>query len=168
MKTIILPGFSIHNKDWAEEVAKNLSKETFVHNWLHWENGKSSLSLNEELKNIIKEIGNDEVNIIAKSVGTMVCMNLLKVIPDKIEKIILCGIPSVSNERKKLFTSSLSGFNPNNIIVFQNTKDPLGNFSDVKKFISKVNSKIDVIEKPGSDHNYPYFKDFKEFLTPLN
>jgi len=165
MKTIILPGFSVHNKVWAEEVANKLNNNAVVHNWLHWENGKSNLSLKEELRNIIKEIGGEKVNIIAKSVGTMVCMHLLAEIFDQINKIILCGIPSVSEERKNLFASSLSDFNPKNIIVFQNTKDPLASFSQVKDFIRNVNPKIKVIEKPRSDHSYPYFEDFKKFLN---
>ena len=164
MKTIILPGFSVHNKVWAEKAADFLGKEAFVHNWLHWENGKYNLNLKEELKNILKEIGDEKVNIIAKSVGTMVCMHLLKVIPNKMGKVILCGIPSVSEERKKLFATSLSGFNPINIIVFQNTKDPFAGFEEVKKFMQEVNSKIKVIEKERLDHNYPYFEDFKNYL----
>lgn len=164
MKTIILPGFSPHNKDWAENVAHYLDNNAFVHNWRHWKNGKSNLSLKEELEDILKEIGGEKVNIIAKSVGTMVCMHLLKIIPKNFNKIILCGIPSVSEKRKELFTSSLSGFNPKNIIVFQNTKDPFAGYKEVKNFISKVNDKIEVIEKARSDHNYPYFEDFQQFL----
>jgi predicted alpha/beta-hydrolase family hydrolase len=164
MKTIILPGFSIHNKDWAKEVANNLDDNAVIHNWLHWENGKSSLNLKEELKNITEEIGEDKVNIIAKSVGTMVCMHLVKTIPKKINKIILCGIPSVSKMRKDLFTTSLLGFNSKNIIVFQNTKDPFGNYENVNKFMKDINNIIEVIKKERSDHDYPYFKDFKKFL----
>jgi predicted alpha/beta hydrolase family esterase len=164
MKTLILPGLSVHNKDWADEVAMNLGKDAFVHNWLHWKKGKSNLSLKEELISIAKKIDKEKVNIIAKSVGTMVVMHLLKELPNQIEKIILCGIPSVSDERKNLFSTSLSAFKPKNIIVFQNTKDPLASFSEVKKFMKEVNLKIKVIEKERSDHNYPYFEDFKNYL----
>jgi len=164
MKTLILPGFSIHNKDWAEEVAKNLDGETIVHNWLHWQNGKTNLSLKEELKNILKEVGSEKVNIIAKSVGTMVTMHLIKIIPNSMEKIILCGLPSVSEERKKLFSTSLSAFDPRKIVVFQNTKDPFASYEDAKKFMKFVNAKVKIIEKERSDHSYPYFGDFKKFL----
>lgn len=164
MKTIILPGFSLHNKDWAEEVASFLGKDTVVHNWLHWKTDSLSLSLRKELESIVKEIDSGVINIIAKSVGTMVTMRLLLLIPAKIEKIILCGIPSVSEERKKLFTTPLPDFNPKNIIVFQNTKDPFASYEEVKKFMKDINSKIQVIEKERSDHNYPYFKDFKNYL----
>jgi len=172
MKTIILPGYSLHNKDWALEIKKSLSfrQSVLVHEWQHWKLG-GSLHPKHEISKILKEIAlrraqgkEDKVNVIAKSVGTMVCMHLLSEIPDQISKIILCGIPSVSEERKNLFIASLSGFNLKDIIVFQNTQDPFACYEDVNKFIKDVNYKIKVIEKERSDHSYPYFADFKEFL----
>lgn len=165
MKVLILPGFSQHNKNWAVETSQKLGNGTIVHNWLHWENGKTNLSLKEEIKNILKEIEKEEkINIVAKSVGTMVCMHLLKEISGRINKIILCGIPSVSKERENLFTTSLFGFNHNNIIVFQNNKDLFASYEEVKMFMNKVNPKIKVLKKERSDHNYPYFEDFKKFI----
>ena len=165
MKTIVLPGYSLHNKDWAMEIKKSLSfrQSVLVHEWQHWKLG-GTLHPKYEIRKILKEVGKDKVNIIAKSVGTMVAMHLLSLIPDKIEKIILCGIPSVSEERKKLFTTSLSTFNPKNVVVFQNTKDPLASFSEIKDFMKDVNPKIKVIEKERSDHNYAYLEDFKDYL----
>lgn len=131
MKTIVLPGYSLRNKDWALEIARG------------------------------------RVNVIAKSVGTMVAMHLLAEIPEQINKIILCGIPSVSEERKNLFAAYLADFPAKEIIVFQNTKDPLASFEEVKDFMKDVNPKIKVIEKNRSDHNYPYFEDFNDFLEEL-
>ena len=180
MKTIILPGYSLHNKGWALEIKKSLSfrDSVLVHEWQHWQSG-GTLHPKHEIGKILKEIKRDKVNVIAKSVGTMVCMHLLSEIPEQINKIILCGIPSVSEERKKLFTFSLSGFPERDVVVFQNTRDPLASFSEVKEFITAlrnadmssskdvmkdVNPKIKIIEKERSDHNYPYFEDFKEFL----
>ena len=166
IKTIILPGFSIHNKDWALEIKKSLSfrQSVLVHGWQHWKLG-GALHPKHEIGKILKEIGRNKVNVIAKSVGTMVCMHLLAEIPDQINKIILCGIPSVSEERKKLFISSLSNFSRQDIIVFQNTKDPFASFLEVKAFMKLIDPKIKVIEKERSDHNYPYFEDFKSFLN---
>ena len=157
MKTIILPGYSLHNKDWAEEMAGT------VHYWRHWKTG-GSFSLRYELEKILTEIGKNKVNIIAKSVGTGVLMHLLPKIKNQVEKIILCGIPTVSDENKRLFTTSLSAFPVENVVCFQNTKDPFATFKEVDKFMREVNKKIRVIEKPRSDHNYPYFEDFEKFL----
>ena len=166
MKTLILPGFSLHNKDWALEIKKSLSfrQSVLVHEWQHWQLG-GALHPKHEIGKIVKEIGRDKVNVLAKSVGTMVAMHLFAEIPGQINKIILCGLPSVSLDRKNLFISSLSDFDPKKIIVFQNTKDPLAGFAEVKTFMHDVNSKIKVVEKERSDHNYPYFEDFKKFLN---
>ena len=165
MKTIVLPGYSLHNKDWAMEIKKSLSfrQSVLVHEWRHWKLG-GALHPKYEIGKILKEIGRDKVNLIAKSVGTMVAMRVLSEIHDQIGKIILCGIPSVSEERKQLFATSLSAFPAENVVCFQNTKDPFAAFVEVKKFMSEVNSKIKVIKKPGSDHNYPYFEEFAGFL----
>lgn len=166
IKILVLPGFSIHNKDWALEIKKRLSfrQSVLIHEWQHWKLGGSLHSKNE-IKQILKEIRKDEINVIAKSVGTMICMYLLNEVPNQISKIILCGIPSVSKDRKNLFITSLSDFDSKGIVVFQNTKDPFASYLEVKNFMKDVNSKIKVIEKERSDHNYPYFEDFKNFLS---
>lgn len=151
----------MRNKEWGEEIAKELGVE--LHYWKHWETG-SSLSLRNELPKILEEIGDDDVNILAKSVGTMVAMHVLQVIPGQIKKIILCGIPSTSKERLKIFKKSLAGFPAENVIVFQNEKDPLGNYDEVKKFMAKVNPKIEVIKMDRGDHHYPFTVEFRKYL----
>jgi len=137
MKTIVLPGYSLHNKNWALEIKKSLSfrQSVLVHEWRHWQLG-GDLQPKHEIGKILKEIARGRVNIIAKSVGTMVAMYLLAEIPEQINKIILCGISSVSEERKKPFTVSLADFPAKDIIVFQNTKDPLAGYEEVKDFIT--------------------------------
>jgi len=168
MRTIILPGYSLHNKEWAEEAVKNLTintkDEIFIHEWRHWSK-KAGLSIKYEVGKIVEEIGKDKVNIIAKSVGTMVTMHILQRIGDRIEKIILCGIPSVSTEREKLFASSLLAFPSEKIICFQNKNDPFTSYKEVRKFMLGINPKIKVFEKPRSDHHYPYYKDFQNFIS---
>ncbi|MFH1863659.1 MAG: hypothetical protein ABIJ85_01930 [bacterium] len=165
MKTIVLPGYSLHNKEWALEIKKSLSfrQSVLVHQWQHWKLG-GALRPKYEIGKILTEIGRDKVNLIAKSVGTMVAMKVLSEIGDQVGKIILCGIPSVSEERKILFTTSLSDFPAENVVCFQNTKDPFATFEEVDKFMREVNKKIKVVEKPRSDHNYPYSEDFQKFL----
>ena len=166
MKTIILPGFSPHNREWAEDIKAELKlgHEVEVHQWRHWKKG-GSLAMNYELAEIKKKIARGPVNIIAKSVGTRVAMRTVALVEDKVEKIILCGIASVSDVAKKIFTESLSGFPPAKIVCFQNSRDPFVPYSEAVKFIQVINPKISVIEKPRSDHHYPYYEDFQEFLA---
>jgi len=163
--TIILPGYSLHNKDWAEEIKTelNLGHKVIVHNWEHWQ-AKGSLSPKREIARILKEVGEDEVNVIAKSVGTMITVLLTPLLKGKIGKIILCGIPSVSKERKEKFKEGLVGIPGEKIICFQNSGDPFASYDEVENFLAGVNPKIKVIKKERNDHHYPYPEEFSLFL----
>ena len=166
MKTIILPGFSPRNKEWAEDVKSELKlgHEVEVHQWRHWKKG-GSLAMNYELAEIKKKIARGPVNIIAKSVGNRVAASLMPILAGQVEKVILCGIASVSDAAKKIFTQALSDFPPAKIVCFQNSRDPFVPYSEAVKFVHTINPKISVVEKPRSDHHYPYYEDFQEFLT---
>lgn len=166
MITFILPGYSPHNKDWAQDVARNLKLEGEIRPvfWEHWTDPEKRLLPQKKAQDVIDVLLKDRANIIAKSVGTSVAIEVIRKIPDRVEKVILCGIPSVSDERLKAFQAVLKDFPPGKIICFQNSADPLSPYVEVNEFMSKVNPKIRVIEKSRSDHNYPYFEDFQNFL----
>lgn len=179
MDIIILPGYSPRNKIWAEEVALNLKKSIngpiSVYNWRHWAQG--SFSLKYELTNLKKEISDRKVNLLAKSVGTQVAMYLLLVIPHQINKIILCGIPTKNDvqsidlgqeeidNKKGLYRKALGNINPKKVLCIQNKGDPLAKYSEVSRFIKRINPKIEILEKPGETHEYPYWLDFQGFLV---
>ncbi|MBI2065900.1 alpha/beta hydrolase [Candidatus Woesebacteria bacterium] len=166
MITFILPGYSAHNRQWAEEIAKKIQIEGEVRPvfWDHWDDPEKTFNPKKKAQDVIDVLLKDNANIIAKSVGTMVAALVVQQIPARIGKVILCGIPSISDRRKEIFKKAFSQFSGNNIIVFQNSKDPFATFEEVKKFVQEVNPKILVVEKPRSDHNYPYTEDFEKFL----
>lgn len=166
MITFILPGFSAKNKEWAEEVAKNLSVDGEVRPvfWDHWTDTKKTLKPAKKADDLIDILLKDNCNIIAKSVGTFVAVLMVAKIPERIGKVILCGIPSVSDKRLKVFREAFENFPMENVIVFQNQNDPLGSYDKVSGFMQKVNPKIKVISKPRSDHHYPYYEDFQKFI----
>ena len=161
MRTIILPGYSIHNKDWAYEVKKQLELSNVnaeVYEWKHWQGGK--MNLYEEVKNIKDTIGQDDVNILAKSVGTKVFMKLLSGIKLHLNKVILCGIPFDP-------VGYLSGINmlgAEKLIIIQNSQDPFMPYSVINKFVKIINKEIRVVRKEAENHNYPYYDDFINFL----
>jgi len=170
MKTIILPGYSPHNRDWAIELKKNinLGHEIMVHEWRHWKNSLSlstSLSLNYELKKIREEVGEDEFNIIGKSVGARIAIRVITELREKVNKVIICGVASISVDSQKAYIKALTTFPPDKIIVFQNSSDPIVPYSKVKVFIRNISPEIIIIEKPRSDHHYPYPTDFLKFLS---
>lgn len=164
---LILPGFSLRNREWANEVKDKIEMKTdkrvLVHEWRHWSKDAPSLNPLFEIEQILKEIENEDyVEIIAKSVGTMICAKLMEKFSP--EKIILCGIPTVSDKRLVVMNKSISKYPADNIIVFQNSNDPFASFKEVKEFVNKINKKIKVVEKQSSDHHYPYWDDFISFL----
>lgn len=165
MKTIILPGYSQHNREWAYEIKNKMDlPDVVVHEWKHWTKG--SFNVDYEVSEILKKVDDKKFNVIAKSVGTSVVMYLLQKLPDSINKIILCGIPinGFTEQRKDLFRIFLPQFDARNLMAFQNLKDNLGSFEKVRKFLHSIDPKIKVVEKPRSDHHYPYPKEFADIL----
>lgn len=163
MKTIILGGYSHKNKEWAEETSKNIP-DSDVFEWKHWSDINIKFIPKEEVENLKKLIEDKQINIIAKSIGTLVAVILMKNI--KLNKIIFCGIPTNDMNEDELHEYKiLSDVDPNKIIVFQNSTDEHGGFEQVRNFLSQINPQIKIIEEPGSTHNYPYYKEFKEFLA---
>jgi predicted alpha/beta hydrolase family esterase len=167
MRTLIFPGFSLRNKEWAYNVRNklDLDHEIIVLEWRHWKTGSTSFAIKHELEKAITLAGDEKFNIIAKSVGTRLAARIIEEIPKRINKVILCGIPTKgkSDAAKKNY-SPLSDFNERNIIVYQNQKDPFASYKDIKIFLGSINKKIKIIKKPRKDHHYPYTKSFNKFL----
>ena len=166
MITFILPGYSPRNKEWADEVAKNLKLEGQIRPiyWDHWEDESQTFKPKEKAELIIRHSKGETMNMVAKSVGTLVAALIAKEIPSQVNKVILCGIPTVSEERLKIFREAFSNFPPEKIIVFQNKKDPFATDIEVKEYMKKVNPKIKVVSKERSGHNYPYYEEFNNYL----
>lgn len=167
MITFILPGYSAKNKDWADDVAKNLKLEGQIRPiyWDHWENPEKHFRPKEKARLTAGLAKGQKVNIIAKSVGTLVAAYIVESIPLQINKVILCGIPTVSEERLGVFQNAYKDIDPGKIICYQNDGDPFEKPPDIKKFMDEVNPKIEIVSKPRSDHHYPYYEDFNHFLT---
>ena len=165
MKTIILPGFSVHNKEWTEYLSKNLkpTSSNFALDWEHWKSS-GGIKLNKEMEKIDKIVGKNKFNIIAKSVGTMVALKAIDKYKNQVNKVILCGVPSISDKRMDMFIAAIKDIDCKNIICFQNSLDPFVKFKDLKSRIKKIDSRIKVIEKLAKGHEYYYFNDFQEFL----
>ncbi len=170
MVTVILPGYSSKNRDWTVETAEKLQLK-LEHEirpifWDHWTGPGKTFEVKDKARGVIDILLSNSVNIIAKSIGTLVACHIMQTIPGRVQKIIFCGIPlnDISEEEKEEIRASLKGFPPEQIICFQNEDDPHAGFDQVKDFINKINSKIEVVSKPRSDHEYPYYSEFQGFL----
>ncbi|MBI1864085.1 alpha/beta hydrolase, partial [Candidatus Woesebacteria bacterium] len=98
MITFILPGYSPSNKDWALDIADTLEVNHEIRPvlWEHWMDAEKRFLPQKKAQDLMDILKSGHANIIAKSVGTLVAALVVKKIPDQIEKVILCGIPSVS------------------------------------------------------------------------
>lgn len=168
METIILPGYSFKNKDWAHQISSELAPEvnSIVFSWSHWENPGAKPDWQKEAEGIIKLANGQEINLLAKSLGTLVAMLVLA--PGaKVNKLILCGVPVLDFQEgdDKLY-EVLKNFPSEDILCIQNENDNHGSFVQVEKFLHSINSQINVISKSRDDHEYYYGEDFKSFLAP--
>jgi len=165
MKTLILPGFSPKNKNWADSVQKQIIQSATLE-WAHWQTDKAETNwLENEARKIVGEI-KEPTNFIAKSMGTAVAMKVLEWKEDFIHKIILCGIPMYDlQEGDKSLYEPLKKFPAEKIICFQNDLDNHGSYDEVEKFLHILNPKLKIVSKPRDDHEYPYFEDFIDFLN---
>jgi pimeloyl-ACP methyl ester carboxylesterase len=169
MYTLILPGFSPKNKDWALDTKSKLQTlgVTQIIFWEHWQTGNAEPEwIVKETKKILNDIGDRKINIIAKSIGTLVAMYILNQNPNLINKLILCGIPMGDLAMgDDIHYQSLSKFPKKRLLCIQNENDDHGSFLQVKKFMESIDPEIKVISKARSDHEYPYAEDFQNFLT---
>lgn len=168
MVTIILPGYSSHNKKWLEETAQQIKSDGEIRPiyWGHWDDPTKKFDAKEKAHLLDGVTGRRVVDIIAKSIGTLVTSFVVETGPEKVRKIILCGIPinGLSETDKEKIKSALKLVPPENIICFQNDEDPYGDLGQVKKLLSDIDPKILLIEKIRSDHEYFYQDEFNKFL----
>lgn len=168
MVTVILPGYSLHNKDWLEETAKTINVEGEIRSiyWDHWENPEKKFDVKEKARLISDIAGIRSTDIIAKSIGTLVAAYMILKSPDKIRKVVLCGIPlnDLSEEDKEVLKLALKSIPAKNIVCFQNDEDPHGSTDQLNGLLSGLDADIEIISKSRGDHEYPYIDEFKKFL----
>lgn len=165
---MVLPGYSIKNKDWAIQAAKEvkLSHDVRPVFWDHWEDPDKVFNAKDKADDVVDILLDDTANIIAKSISTLVASYMIEKIPTRINKVIFCGMPlnDMREENKEVIKQALRVFPPEKIICFQNDEDPYGSFDEAKDFILTAAPDIQVFSRPRDDHEYPYFHEFERFL----
>ena len=166
MITFILPGGSVKNKEWLEECAMALKVDGTVRPifWNHWTDPDAKFDKKEKANLISRHTKGDKINIIAKSIGSLVGAHVIEQIPDQINKVIVSGFPlhDIGESEKETIIKALASLDPKKVICFQNVNDPHGSFAEVKKILP---SSIKIILEPRADHEYPYYSEFNKFLN---
>jgi len=160
MITFILPGYSIKNKEWLEKTAENVKLEGQIRPvyWDHWDDSSQKFNAEEKADLIVRHTKGDQLNIVAKSIGTLVAALIIEKVPDQINRVILCGIPvnDLKSEEMETIKKAIHSLG-DKIMVLQNDADPHGTFDQVKDFGN-------VTSKPADNHEYLYSEDFQNFL----
>ncbi len=168
MVTIILPGYSEHNKKWLEDTAAKIPGDGEIRPiyWGHWTD--HNIKFDPKIKASLLDgvAGKRIVDIVAKSIGTLAASYLIEKSPEKIRKIIFCGVPlnDITENDKDVIKNALRKIPAKNIICFQNDEDPHGGIESVKKLLSEFGSDLKIIEKQRDDHEYFYQSEFVSFL----
>lgn len=171
MQVLFLPGFSKSNIEDSQEIKNFLEESGFrvvIHPWIHWiKKKKKEFSVDQEIIDIEKELKTfgDDFGIIAKSIGTWVCIHLIKKLKLKPKFVILMGIPLPDHEdRSKVYSEFLlnSDFC---VTVIQNKFDPVCSSEKLKNDLDFSNTKL--IEMDDASHKYVYPEKIEEIIKTL-
>ncbi len=169
MKTLFLPGYSSRNKDWMLETIQSLPELEFLpHYYHHWESGEDNLQnfdFASEISNVSQLVGDQTVNILAKSIGTVLAAQLLEKQLISVDKVILCGIPLDSFFKYQQSYTVFAAFPPEKLSIIHNITDPVGSSQQVTAALNTIHVPVPVIVKNRNDHHYPYPDLFRSFLA---
>lgn len=173
MRIFILPGYSQKNRAWAEELKYNMQLPipTEIISWKHWETGNASdFDPVKEANKLSEKIDSseEEIYIIAKSIGTLVASYVLRAHPFLITKIIYCGIPLHDLSQNDREVYDVLGDIPNyKLHIYQNSEDPHGSSDEVTAFLKSINPQLTVIKRILDTHDYPYYSEFKKIFSSI-
>ena len=87
-----MPGGSPKNKAWAEETSKQLKLDHEIRPvfWSHWDDPDVTFDPKEKVRLIVDVAMQNSINIVAKSIGSLVAGYIIAEVPQKIEKVIFC------------------------------------------------------------------------------
>lgn len=172
MITLLLPGYSPENKSWLEEAAVNVAGdgETRPIYWNHWSDVHKKFDAKDKAIDTTDVLLDDFANVVAKSIGVLVLSYMITATPEKIKKVVLCGIPlnDLNDQDKEVIKKAFSGFPKNNLMIIHNDKDPHASLEDVLKFVAEISPEISVVTKEADNHEYKYFEDINKFFEAKN
>jgi len=172
MQTLFLSGFSDRNKDWMNSVIASLPSQEFVPTlYPHW--GKeiefdsylNNLNLDDYLTSVLPET-NPEINILAKSYGTLLASKLISSQKVKINKVVLCGIPEKLLSSYSSIYQALATLAPTNLLIIQNEFDKYGPAKEISTKLGSLGINTQIVEIPNdSSHDYNQLELFANFLN---
>lgn len=167
MNALLLPGNSPRHSVWIEDLKLALTShfEAIVtQHYRHWETGDENANIDYEIGVAQqKAINLEPYMIVAKSIGTVIAVKGTTEGKLKPQKLILLGVPINGGVSKDLFFDWLKQVSAP-VIFVQNTKDPLGSFSDVKSAFEGKEGNVTFIELPADTHDYLDFEAIAKLI----
>jgi len=168
MEIIILAGNSLHNKEWAEELADNLASfgNCFVFNYHHWKTGEKNINFEYELAKLVEKTKDlQEYILVGKSAGAILISLAMSKGMVNPRKCVLMGLPFkfAENNGKDLKEAILSSNVRREFI--QNKNDPYGSAKEVKEILGSLKIKnYSFTETDGDTHDYTDFDKIIELI----
>ncbi len=157
MNALLLPGNSSRHREWSENLKQAIAthfQHTVIQYYRHWQTGGDKADIENEITIAQAVAGElDSYIIIAKSIGTVIAVKGTAEGILKPTKLILLGIPINGDISKDLFSVWLHQLDVE-VVIVQNSNDPLGSFSDVRAAFRGRGEKITFVELPGDTHDY--------------
>ena len=167
MNALLLPGNSPRHAKWVEKLKNAISSQfetVTAQHYRHWETGNEWADVDYEISIASEKAAKiSPYIIIGKSIGTAIAT---KGIADKVlhpEKIILLGVPINGGVSTDSLTQWLKHI-AIPVVIVQNTADPLGSFSDVKKALKDIGSNLSFVELVGNTHDYVDFDAISKII----
>ncbi|MEM8895864.1 MAG: hypothetical protein AAGC88_14880 [Bacteroidota bacterium] len=175
-KLIVLPGNGARNQMWGEECVEAYGAwfdDVHMQYYSHWESDEKNLDWQTEIEKlrVVKDTWDDEdeVFVIAKSIGTLVALTATAeqaIVP---EKGVFFGMP-LDLAAAALYQNDwtpLSGFSAP-LLVFHNDNDPTTSYKFTKAKLHELQPTVTLVTLASDTHDYLDFSDYadqvKEFL----
>lgn len=166
MKILLLPGVNPATIEWMNRLIAKLplaGSDTTLNEYLFWAENESDRSIAREVANLSP--GTFDL-VIAKSLGTLICLQALAENYNRFKRALLIGIPWQIIDQTDFAVAALSGLDNRNVFVVQQAGDKLGPADGLKKAYAPVNLTIIA----GDDHLYEsfelYIDQVSRWLTP--
>jgi hypothetical protein len=159
MNILLLPGASVRNKEWIEELSKAYEPfydEVRVLHYLHWNNKDLEFDLELEIHRLAKKVeGFIPYVVFAKSAGSVLACAAMANGILKPNMCLFAGLPLVMIQNHNLPLDKWLAESKCNVTFIQNENDPLGLYEDVRYFVNKLSlNSTHVYKLLGDTHDY--------------
>ena len=174
MKIFLLPGQSIKNKEWIENVEREFKKEfsnTEVMYYEHWSLGKEQTDIDLEVERLVEKVNssNEEYIVFAKSIGTLVFLKSIKDLKKKPKGVLMVGFCYYLMNRLGYDVNDLIKNVDFRIDIYQKEFDTAGKYEEIKKFSNEYIDikKYECVGEENNDHHYGNLEYLLELVKGL-